>query len=138
MVGVSHRAALARQWHGGNVSTEDGPENFVVSMEFGTEIKQQCELHGEDVVLWAWRTFFKQFLPFAAVLLSEQQLVSQASALGLDVDKALEALKLLACLRAAEEPHNAWLAAEVIMRHVPKEGAATLAAAMQPPPERAN
>jgi hypothetical protein len=92
------------------------PSDLVLHQPFLEAIKASVDEHGEEVVYWAWQTFFVAFLPFAGTLLAEQRAAEQAKKYELTLDQALDAIALVGNLRGASDPHKAWLAAEILFR----------------------
>lgn len=118
-----------------NTDGADIPATCQVSDELAAEIIAAMVEYDEDVLLWSWRTFFKQFLPFAALLLAEKETVEHARKYGLIKDETFDAIALLGNLRGAEDEHKAWLAAKIISRNATGKALENVVAAIQPVPK---
>lgn len=105
-----------------------------LSEPFVQALAKAVETYGDDVVFWAWRTFFVQFLPFAAVLLKEQVFDTTRKQYNLTDEQTMDAISLLGNLRTADDPHKAWLAAEILYRSCSTDAIKHLHAAIALPP----
>jgi len=115
------------------MTTEEEPRTLALSEPFVAGLAAAVEMYGEPVVAWAWDAFMPRFLVFAQAIMREQELSGQATAHKLDAEQAKDGLALLGALRGADNPHNAWLAAEILLRHLPAGASANLLAALGPP-----
>ena len=126
-----------------NIVTEDGQKvDVTIDGELVVEVARAVYRHGGDVVLWGWRTFFQQFLPFAGLLLAENDLVNAAKDSGLTKERALDALSLMGLLSRTDsvqpDEHRAWLAAEILLRVASKPILERVLAAAAPAEGRGN
>lgn len=81
------------------------------------EIGKALAKYGDAAVLAAWQHFTVPFLPVCEMMAHFQEIVSVAQANGIPPSDVNEALGLLGSLRASDDPHRAWMAAEILTRN---------------------
>jgi hypothetical protein len=82
-----------------------------------SEIGKALAKYGDDVVLATWQHFAVPFMPVAQSIAEFQELVSAAQANQLRPSDVIEAIALLGALRTSDDPHRAWVAAEILARN---------------------
>lgn len=112
--------------------SEEQQPAITLTAAFVTDLAAAVGEYGEPVVHWAWNAFFTGLLPFAAAIRREQELEAMGQALGLTREQTMDGIRLMHALRESDNPHNAWLAGEIVLRTMPKEGVSNLVAAIGP------
>ena len=103
-----------------------------------SEIGKALAKYGDTAVLAAWQHFTIPFLPVAHAIAQFQDLINLAEANKLNPEEVGEAIALLGSLRASEDPHRAWMAAEIIARNTRSPDFCIAALRGQPKDERPN
>ena len=104
-----------------------------------SEIGKALAKYGDTAVLAAWQHFTIPFLPVAHAIAQFRDLIKLAEANKLTYpEDVVEAIALLGSLRASEDPHRAWMAAEIIARNTRSPDFCIAALRGQPKDERPN
>jgi hypothetical protein len=82
----------------------------------GDDIMEAIAEHGAEAVGFAWKHYTRPMLPVAAKMQTVIALADLATAHGVDLAGAGDAVALIAALRKSADPHQAWLAGEIILR----------------------
>jgi hypothetical protein len=93
--------------------------------ELADLVAQSIGAHGIDAALWCFKNVYATLLPLAAMFQHERELTEHAVDCGLGRDQALDALSLMGWLLKCDgkNPHAAWMASEILLRHCPKPDA---------------